>query len=65
MNLVWLDLDSICKIYEANKKNRNGKEEEKEKYKMDLREPFGPVPEKAHGPPELTETVPSFFPFSR
>jgi hypothetical protein len=29
MKLVWLDLNQICKIYEANKKNRKRKEEEK------------------------------------
>jgi hypothetical protein len=29
MKLVWLDLDSICKIYEGNKKTEKEKEKRK------------------------------------
>jgi hypothetical protein len=33
MKMVWFDLKEFCKSYEANKKNRKGKEERRKTYR--------------------------------
>jgi hypothetical protein len=64
MKFVWLDLDSICKICERNRKQKIRKEEEKEKYKLGLREPLGPDQRSSPQPRKDTETVSLIFFFS-
>jgi hypothetical protein len=57
-------LNNKCKRYKRNKKNRKGKrrkEGKKRKYERGPGEPFGPVLQAAHGPPKLTEMLPSFL----
>jgi hypothetical protein len=49
-------------LWKKRKTEKGKGRKKKKKYKMDLGEPFGLVPEKAHGPPELTETLPLFSP---
>jgi hypothetical protein len=57
-------LSNKCKSYERNRKQKKKRRKENKNMKLDPGEPFGPVPEAAHGPPELTETVYLFLSFS-
>jgi hypothetical protein len=43
-------LKEFCKICERNRKQKIRKEEEKEKYKLGLGEPFGPVWRSSRSP---------------
>jgi hypothetical protein len=51
LKLVWLDLDSICKIYKRNKKTeKKEKEENKIKIEKGPGQRFGPEQKQARGP---------------
>jgi hypothetical protein len=51
-------LNLKCKIYEGNKKTEKAKKKRKKNMKLDPGNPFGPVPQPAHGPlPLKPETV--------
>jgi hypothetical protein len=65
IKLVWLDLDSIYKIYKREKKTEKEKEENKIKMETGRGNPFGPEKETAYGPGSYPELVPSPFPSSR
>jgi hypothetical protein len=62
MKLVWLDLDSICKIYKRIKKTEKEKEENKIKMEKGRGNPFGPIPLATHGPPGAHRTGTSLSP---
>jgi hypothetical protein len=54
-------VELLCKIYEANKKNRKGKEEKKRKRVKGPGEPFWPSREKSPRPnlppPEMVSSL--------
>jgi hypothetical protein len=58
--VIWSIFEKDTKEIRKQKKKRK----EKKNMKKAAGKPFGPVPEKAHGPPEHTEAVPSSFSFS-
>jgi hypothetical protein len=65
MKLVWLDLDSIYKIYKREKKTEKEKKKRKKNMKRASGNPSAQYGEAARSPIRKPNRYPLFFPLPR